>query len=1081
MEISMKESSPSPRDKRGLPSADNHDQQFRQQPSPDEASMPYCSALADDGDDEPDIPETGCSLEEGFFTEIAAPLSSAAKRQLQQAETHWSGCGTTARNKLWEYYLRPGLLDRDRNVHVCLAPVKGYQGHRHTHAEGMMLRRLPEHEMQYWSQFFSHPMTVPYQDLKFGVTEKGPNKGRTRFGPPPSQRMTNAGFQVFTFEIDEGGLERFELELSWMRTSGSKPEHSKLGRLDDYLKRYRDYRGMTVVYSGNKSFHHHLVFDTHHLSKSLCSGDRQKEAAWQGDVPDMLLPALHEQCWLVLAGHFKQVLGFTGNFDDGLKSPFQLRRTPWAMRQASEGHLLGLPKGAPVMQVVLFDLIRQRAPNGAKEWLLHPDRCAQMEEAHATAKLPGRKRTKVQVKLEDQPGLLKRLTSHCQQIWGTEYPKPAKLSFRDGEPVVNFRNSATDQHPSTFVTGDFRCLVIYGKNNFKQPFFLPDSLTETLEMLGGAELSIQTAASPTTTPEQPARTTWIEGRFKKLATSKEAARGALSGLVPFAFGRGKFTLIKSVEGIGKTRGLMRDLPLARFDAWCEHQRANDRRAVNGGEQYSPPVRLKGFLAFSFLSYANAEEKCEEFNHIHAPASADETCKQLNRPQRGPLFQGKVLLSFTELYHRVCVELGELPLSAEDAAGAGHPSFLIAVRAMRPHVYKEMCRRRDAFWKDIDPAKGSLFDPLTTVLFVAHKVTQTWGGQTPTRAWWHPEYEQHCDDPVALARLTREMTISQVVYDEVTTDDFVGIYDRRLVDWCHCVKRSVSNWDGSKLPGRYQAYSNHIATAPEEISFSRFMEIVDCRFRPGDLRSVIALPFGRDNKANGLYTGQQGKEFYIRQRRWWQSLDARLIMLTTEETPTEIAKAIAWERPAKQGEGAPKKESFKVFEFDAAGFVRHRVPVILDKRAARDRNLGRPNAQKKVSALIEQIRSFDTSIYVVSDNVDHLVRTVPHVSARGRNDLDEENIVTIIKYLSGDVFARLSLLAAEFKITDIIKRYYRDLLFQSLGRNCGYRYREINPRRHWVVIHPDLWRNLDRSALTAGRRYELVQQRAFWLN
>jgi hypothetical protein len=61
----------------------------------------------------------------------------------------------------------------------------------------------------------------------------------------PSERTHNAGFAVYTFEPDSDALDD-QLRVIY---SG------QLRQIDADLRRYRDYRGYEVVYSGGKSLH----------------------------------------------------------------------------------------------------------------------------------------------------------------------------------------------------------------------------------------------------------------------------------------------------------------------------------------------------------------------------------------------------------------------------------------------------------------------------------------------------------------------------------------------------------------------------------------------------------------------------------------------------------------------------------------------------------------------------------------------------------------------------------------------------------------------------------------------------------
>lgn len=87
----------------------------------------------------------------------------------------------------------------------------------------------------------------------------------TGFGEPgfdaalsirPVLRATNRGFVVVTIEHDCETRDQFDDICASLDSAGQFKE------VDAELRTYRDYRGYTVVFSGNRSLHFHFVFDT---------------------------------------------------------------------------------------------------------------------------------------------------------------------------------------------------------------------------------------------------------------------------------------------------------------------------------------------------------------------------------------------------------------------------------------------------------------------------------------------------------------------------------------------------------------------------------------------------------------------------------------------------------------------------------------------------------------------------------------------------------------------------------------------------------------------------------------------------
>jgi hypothetical protein len=180
----------------------------------------------------------------------------------------------------------------------------------------------------------------------------------------PSERTYNAGFAVYTFEPDNDALDA-QLRVVY---SG------RLKRIDAELRRYRDYRGYEVVYSGGKSLHFHFCFDLRHLKRGLAvSSNSSYRDNWTRDLPDCLLRPAYAVSWDRLATMFREIAEIEP--DSRLRSWEQLRRCPWAVRLVDGGgHPLGMPPGYLIRQPVLASDVFQNAKRGTTEWFHEPDK-----------------------------------------------------------------------------------------------------------------------------------------------------------------------------------------------------------------------------------------------------------------------------------------------------------------------------------------------------------------------------------------------------------------------------------------------------------------------------------------------------------------------------------------------------------------------------------------------------------------------------------------------------------------------------------------------------------------------------------
>ena len=240
---------------------------------------------------------------------------------------------------------------------------------------------------------------------------------------PPSERSYNAGFTVYTNEFDSMPLD----DQLCIIYSG------RLKRIDAELRRYRDYRGYEVVYSGGKSLHFHFCFDLRHLKRDLIvAGNSSYRDNWSRDLPDCLLRPAYAANWDRLAAIFCDVAQTEFRPDPRLKSWEQLRRCPWAFRLVSGAHPLGLPTGCLLRQPVLASDIFKNVKRGATEWFHDPDK---LGELCRDERVRRRRTTFIEqdfaVSSREQELFDQHAPAIFRQIIGAEYPKFASFEVNE--------------------------------------------------------------------------------------------------------------------------------------------------------------------------------------------------------------------------------------------------------------------------------------------------------------------------------------------------------------------------------------------------------------------------------------------------------------------------------------------------------------------------------------------------------------------------------------------------------------------------------------------------------------------------
>ena len=282
----------------------------------------------------------------------------------------------------------------------------------------------------------------------------------------PTLRATNGGFVVATIEYDsETGDQLSEL-------CGCMSPGGKFKEVDAELRKWRDYRGYSVVFSANRSVHFHIVFDTKHLNEAphqQAFNDRCKAYAEQS----AFMANVHQTYWVKVTEVMHRTICPPVAADVSMSVYTQGKRMPWGNRKLEkDSDILGLPKGALVNQLVLGERIIGRAAKGSHEYILSPDFSiphylkARLPASNASAKA-----------ISAGADMLTELATLCQSTWGSEFPKPSRMTKERGEWTIHFQNHSTDRTPSTIALGEFTTLRVLGQNAPTGPFELPGSLS----------------------------------------------------------------------------------------------------------------------------------------------------------------------------------------------------------------------------------------------------------------------------------------------------------------------------------------------------------------------------------------------------------------------------------------------------------------------------------------------------------------------------------------------------------------------------------------------------------------------------
>lgn len=660
--------------------------------------------------------------------------------------------------------------------------------------------------------------------------------------PAPSGRVRLGPLQVYTFEFDELDLDFFRLQLSWLRSNGRKPTDCPMGQFFRTCSQWTDFRGITVCWSGHKSLHIHVVFDTRAYVSRF-------------GEPDANLREGLIAHWKMLEASVLTDLRLSSTSyrpDQSLRLPEQYRRLPNAFRLIDKGnHLLRVPVGTIIQQITLWEMWRERACSKATALFHSPTLFAP-----PAPKIAVRKQRAATGLIVAGSNYTPAEITHCQarlkEIYpDTGWPRLDRIAYESGYWKAHFFNSSADKNPSSFIREDYRKMAAAGQDaEAHTSVFLDAPLGEMMaqwaEELRGPSDSEVSIDGPIHVNR--AR---IEKAFA-VAMDQDEARKVLDEHLPVSVARNALLLIQAPEGASKTSTIMRHHPHI----------ANNLTTIDGSHGPSPRQAL-----YAFGDYDTAENKCADFNECHV----------------GSDYIGMLRPSFSRTYKEVSEALGLTMLTHQEVARMGHPSLLAAIRSLQPQVIEKLREMHSALWAKIADRQP--------VWFSVHQVVHGWHQSTPSRLMWAKSY--WTADEAEKAELCREETrLSLVVHDEIKASTFVEtLCDAERV-WIDGLRNSASgNWAGQTAAKREDLFHHFNISNPiaSEMKFDRAMMLANLHYET-EVMTADTAEYNTDFGDRDLYAARHGKRWWVVPCNWWREVGAqRVVFLTTEEVPTAVAQ------------------------------------------------------------------------------------------------------------------------------------------------------------------------------------------------
>ena len=582
-------------------------------------------------------------------------LSSGARRQLTEiVRTIWRPDGA-GRAGLRNLILR-NVFDLNRGTYVPLARDFYLKGKLPDVSRTLVRVRPSPDLVPFPAPLFTNALLIP---ADYGGAGFHPDET-----PRPLERATNIGLLIVTIEFDSGRPEQFEENLTWIRSRNGDGDFfgSPFAELDREFRRVKEYRGFSIVFSGNKSLHFHFIFSTEHLLTVPCGAVAKDRFRDFRQAPALLHNA-HKRYWDHVHQGFLRILNPSMPADPKLRSLTQWRRAPWGIRLLDEDSVLGFPRGTMVPQLMIREKILQRAPKGNDGFLL-PESFSSADPVRMNRP---RSHDTNNIAEFDESSMVELLGEVCSAEWG-EWPKPVGVGIQDGEWLFRFRNHENDRNPSTIALGDHRRLQLNGAHGFEQrQFFLPDQMTaqelgnHLAERLGWQPLDEDPAPripDPGTNRRnqapgfqdfsRPCRVVLQGAASADRDLAKRAYRDVLGREMAQRSDLGMVALVWSVEGIGKTTARLPILANeALEDALAHKTESSGSLDSHSGLETRPTRRLKssaGPIGFVSLRRFGSTTPMP----VRARAKLQFLGMNLTTPIRPAFFSAFITLSRTSL-------------------------------------------------------------------------------------------------------------------------------------------------------------------------------------------------------------------------------------------------------------------------------------------------------------------------------------------------------------------------------------------------------------------------------------------------
>ena len=305
------------------------------------------------------------------------------------------------------------------------------------------------------------------------------------------------------------------------------------------------------------------------------------------------------------------------------------------------------------------------------------------------------------------------------------------------------------------------------------------------------------------------------------------------------------------------------------------------------------------------------------------------------------------------------------------------------------------------------------------------------------AWWQ-------DRDIQKARETT--AIGLLVHDELSPENLITTVKEEDFLWLNYLKKT-DEWIDAKTSIVYQheAIENCEIKAPDMPS-ETLLGLLSIKDWSEPVAVSNQLEYGDTDKFD-IYHCEGNYHYSL--RPWFSQNAHKVIALTTERVPTEIAR---WSK------------KWRVLELDTPLIARDIVTTTASKNATGKKMVEQVQTYRDVFE-----KSSGEELLVISNRVAILSNTKTHATAKGSNSYIGKSVLQTMTMMNPEQYEQYQVYNAITGKDDLVLSRHIDEFNQTAGRNLGFRYRK--GAEHHLLISKRLCDLLDGEHKLSAR-YEI---------